>query len=767
MLLLMLMANIGNVGAAAGGLRLDELTVRSRETREFSFSDKNAGFFYGMTKTDCWNDGNAGWNIRAKCVFRDYALYVDGKMLDRSSSEMSMVPYELVRKYENATETFYLVDNHKVLFVEVTDVDGERLGIRLTGETVKGLKIAENTMLYTPDADKEEVVRIAALNEESALELSGDVVTSDASCGGFIIVYGTERESLDLVSLSREKRHQWVAERKARMQNLIADNRLATNDRTLDKSLAWIVLTADELVTQQHGGWGIYAGFPWFTDFWGRDMFISMPGIVLCTGQFAVARDILLSFAKYQDMDPKSPTYGRVPNRLNLDGILYNTTDGTPRFVMQVYDYLKYTGDRSFVKQIYNHVKVATDASINLYADEQGYLTHADADTWMDAKRQSQYPCSPRGNRAVDIQALWYGQLDAASKLADFMGRKDDAKRWRTIARKLHDNFEKDFIDAETGLIFDHINADGTKDRQLRPNTMYAYELISSDSVKMNDMRRIWENLVYPWGVASLSQDDNQFHPYHEQWHRYHKDDAYHNGTIWLWLNGQAMQRMIEYNQLIPAFRLFKNMNRQALREGAVGSLSECADAWCRPGAKWARRSGTFLQAWSNGEHIRVWNQYFLGVRPDMLKETIVIAPRLPKAIDDLDAQLCVGDGTLLYECRRFDKREYYSFEWTGSKAVDLAIDLPLFRNFEQQIVPGGKMEIETNGNCLTVNLVTPDGKMQTVVNQTGWDSEKQAFKKECTRLFKDTRFATPSYRENLKSMSRYFDPPLDYYSVE
>ena len=69
----------------------------------------------------------------------------------------------------------------------------------------------------------------------------------------------------------------------------------------------------------------MYAGLPWFTDFWGRDMFISMPGAVLCTGQFTAARDILASFARYQDTDSASSTYGRVPNRLNLDGVLYNT----------------------------------------------------------------------------------------------------------------------------------------------------------------------------------------------------------------------------------------------------------------------------------------------------------------------------------------------------------------------------------------------------------------------------------------------------------
>ena len=118
----------------------------------------------------------------------------------------------------------------------------------------------------------------------------------------------------------------------------------------------------------------MYAGLPWFTDFWGRDMFISMPGAVLCTGQFDTARDILASFARYQDTISTSPTYGRVPNRLNLEGILYNTTDGTPRFVMQVHDYLKYTGDTAFVKEIYPSVKMSDQLIIGKHNPGKGMI---------------------------------------------------------------------------------------------------------------------------------------------------------------------------------------------------------------------------------------------------------------------------------------------------------------------------------------------------------------------------------------------------------
>ena len=374
-----------------------------------------------------------------------------------------------------------------------------------------------------------------------------------------------------------------------------------------------------------------------------------MPGACLVTGQFDIAKEILKDFVKLQDTDPESETYGRIPNRANLEGILYNTTDGTPRLVIQAYQLAQYSGDTEFLHELYPAIKMSIDASIKNYTDEKGYLTHADADTWMDVKRNG-IPGSPRGNRANDIQALWYEQLTAGSHIATLMGDDSSAEEWSGLAQMLAANFENDYCDKENALIYDHLNIDGSRDTQFRPNQVYCYDLIGDDEFKQKVTRRVWEELVYPWGVASLAQWDPQFHPQHENWHYYHKDDAYHNGTIWLWNNGMAMQRMIEYGQIEAAWALFYNMNLQALYEGAVGSLSENADAHPREGQKWVNRSGTFLQAWSNAEHLRVWYQHFLGIRPNLLEGKIIIEPRLPAEITEIKTSVKVGDGTLHYK---------------------------------------------------------------------------------------------------------------------
>ena len=604
------------------------ITVTAEENREYSYTDKKSGYWYGSTHQDelQWY---SGWNMAKKRILADYTLFADGNILDRKEAECIVYPDRLVRKWNNAEETFYLVDNLPIIYIDIqTDAS---TSIELDNSLIKEGYTADRGRFYVPTEAPDKRIMLA---EDGAK--------------GFVLTYGTEDECRDLLSKFLADKDKIINERKSRINNLITEyNPVQTNLPEVDKALDWITVTMDELVTEQQG-MGIYAGLPWFNEYWGRDMFISMPGACLVTGQFDVAKQILKDFAKLQDTDPESETYGRIPNRANLEGILYNTTDGTPRFVKQALELAEYSGDTEFLLELYPAIKMSIDASIKNYIDRNGYLTHADADTWMDVKRNG-IPGSPRGNRANDIQALWYQQLVAGSKIAALLDDLGSAEEWSGLSVQLASKFEQDYCNKKESYIYDHLNDDGSADLQFRPNQLYCFDLINDTAFKQHVTRRVWEELVYPWGVASLAQWDPQFHPQHENWHYYHKDDAYHNGTIWLWNNGIAMQRMIEYGQVDAAWELFKNMNRQALHEGAVGSLSENADAHPREGKDWVNRSGTFLQAWSNAEHLRVWYQHFLGIRPDMLNGVIVIEPKLPSEITSVKTSVKIGNGTLHY----------------------------------------------------------------------------------------------------------------------
>ncbi|KLU98370.1 amylo-alpha-1,6-glucosidase, partial [Photobacterium aphoticum] len=74
--------------------------------------------------------------------------------------------------------------------------------------------------------------------------------------------------------------------------------------------------------------------------------------------------------------------------------IVYNTPDGTPLMVREVWDYLRYSGDADYAKSIYPLVQTYIDGIEKHYLDVYGLMTHRDPDTWMDANLEARLPWS-------------------------------------------------------------------------------------------------------------------------------------------------------------------------------------------------------------------------------------------------------------------------------------------------------------------------------------------------------------------------------------
>src|SRR6185436_4458070 len=120
--------------------------------------------------------------------------------------------------------------------------------------------------------------------------------------------------------------------------------------------------------------------------------------------------------------------------------------------------------------------------------------------------------------------------------MADALGHADLGKTYRARAKAVSDAFLSTYYDDKKGLLIDHINADGSPDQKLRPNQFFALRSFDLDpELERKITRNAAASLVYPYGVATLDQNDDEFHPYHEAPQYYPKDAAYHNGTVWPW----------------------------------------------------------------------------------------------------------------------------------------------------------------------------------------------------------------------------------------
>lgn len=81
-------------------------------------------------------------------------------------------------------------------------------------------------------------------------------------------------------------------------------------ERKNRKMLEYFMIAIDNFIVYRpnFGYHTILAGYPWFLD-WGRDSLISFEGLLLCTKQYAIAKEVLLTITR----DIK---FGLVPNRI-------------------------------------------------------------------------------------------------------------------------------------------------------------------------------------------------------------------------------------------------------------------------------------------------------------------------------------------------------------------------------------------------------------------------------------------------------------------
>lgn len=449
-----------------------------------------------------------------------------------------------------------------------------------------------------------------------------------------------------------------------KVSDFLAHCTLKTQNPDFDQALVWAQFNAWLLVTgKEHRG--IWAGLPWFRDNWGRDTFIALPGILLASGQFAEARAVLLGFASFQCTDDQSPSWGRIPNRYrNKNDVIYNTADGTLWFIREVWEYLQYTGDTTILDTLGPVLDLAFKSDIERRIDDRGFLLHGDADTWMDARIRGDAPWSPRGDRAIDVQALWYTALKIGARIAGLQNNKEQEHKLSMLSKKVRTSFRQYFWSQERTAFADHLKpgqeGEWYRDFSVRPNQLFAISapaiLDAQDALVDSDLAHailtnVDRELLSPFGLFSLSPEDPLFHPKHENPEWYHKDAAYHNGTIWIWNTGPYISASLRTrpeannytsNLSDKADALLQNIATMVTSVGTVGTLSENIHAQVSETGD-PCLSGTWSQAWSLSEFARVLYQDILGFNPRLMDGRIELKPHLPALCNCMSAEVFFG----------------------------------------------------------------------------------------------------------------------------
>ncbi len=667
---------------------LPVIRLVENENKQFTFTNKISGFYVGNSHREN-NIGYQGWTVNEFHYLKDYRIYADTTPIPRDSlRQFNYYPFALIRNYMiPIKETFTLLDSINAIIWEFelpSDLE------KFSFEPLLHRVVAEKNILLTASSS-----RLIF----SPHELSGSKTEQDVDWMGFlyipdgknkVVVLGALETSknrlnqmLDLLSKNFEDKKD---ERINRIASFLELNNTHTNIPEITEAVAWAQLSLDALITQQRGK-GIWAGLPWFNNYWGRDSFISFAGALLVTGKFNEAREILETFSRFQLQSENDTWDGRIPNRVTNKEIIYNTADGTWWFVREVYEYLLYSGDTTFVQHIYPVIKRAIKGAIRHRIDENFFLLHNDTDTWMDAKGP-EGAWSPRGNRAIEIQTLWYTALQIGSIFAGLNQEDQLKEHWLAISHSLKENFVKKYWSRVKYHAYDHLNEDGIPDRKIRPNQIFAVyvprlpglEPLFPEDICARITSTVVHKLTYRYGVASLWQEDEDFHPWHLYPPFYVKDEAYHNGTVWTWLAGPVISSLLMFNRQELAFNLFYDEAIQILQDDAIGNYAELRDALPREGQDEPSISGTISQAWSLAEFTRNFYQDFIGYQPNVLDQSIIFNPKIPGELQYISSILPYANNFISFIYTTDEENISFEFSMEGGKnTVEIMLKFPGF----------------------------------------------------------------------------------------
>lgn len=650
------------------------IEVAPGQQSQFVAGDNLAGYFEGYTQHHA---RGAGYVIRNETVFSGYASYVNGTVNERSRSRESVLPYGHRARYANgATEEMALLSKQQAVALRVSAPAPAQLAIRLqlkaSGAVMRSERVA--TIAAAPGAALHAAV---AASEPFSFEDDGTVrAIRPARTLTVVAAFAATAEEAARRALALAAGDPIGAERRAVHAALTASY-LSTSDARYNKALNWSRAASRMFVVEEFGT-GIWAGLPWFRDNWGRDTFIALPGTLLVSGQFSDARAVLANFARYQNLKPGDREFGRIPNRVAAgDSIIYNTVDGTPWMLREALEYIRYSGDREFAQQMYRLAVPYFEGAIANFMDSDALLAHDSADTWMDARIENKAPWSARGPRAVEIQALWYSALQTGAYLAAQAGDSARAAQWSALAARARASFMRLYWDGR--VMADRLREDGSRDTKVRPNQLMLVSIPFDDFVPPAVQARVTRNavseLLYPYGIASLSQDDPYFHPRHENPDFHHKDAAYHQGTIWGWNAGFTITALNKFGYQDMAWKLTQQLGAQILGLGTLGNMSELLDALPHEGGK-LKPSGTYAQSWSVAEYARNGFQDFVGFRPNLLEGTLAFTPAIPAAWRHFDARLPYGAGEALQVAfKRRGAAQRWAMRIDGGAARRIAFD--------------------------------------------------------------------------------------------
>jgi len=391
-------------------------------------------------------------------------------------------------------------------------------------------------------------------------------------------------------------------------------------------TLQTLQTAADSFVKHTNGTTEIWAASrDWFLEEWGRDTFISLPGLLLATRCFDDAKQVFVHFAEHEQN-------GLIPNVIRGEYPSYNTVDASLWFIHALKAYREAKQNWSLVAELMpvvrNIIVGYTNGTSFEHAGSQhriamdtsdGLITSPAQATWMDADPVGDGTTivTPRNGKCVEINALWYGALRFAIAAEKQLNPDATTADLEQRAELVRSSYANKFWNHEAGCLFDVIEGD-PHSGAVRPNQLIALshglDLLTPDR-KQQVLEAVKHDLLTPGGLRTLSPRDSHYIGHYDTSAPIPvKDLAYHQGTVWPWLIGPYCDAV----RIVRAEQGVGNVQIQQEVATAIGPLVQfclqseyhsipevfSGDPPYEPG-------GTASQAWSVAEVLRTLTKLF------------------------------------------------------------------------------------------------------------------------------------------------------------
>jgi len=350
---------------------------------------------------------------------------------------------------------------------------------------------------------------------------------------------------------------------------------------------------------------GIYAGLPWFYQFWTRDEAIALGGL-LEQKRYRDVKQLLFRQMTGILFD------GRLSNRFPKS--MLGSADGVGWCAKRWFDFIKQCANERVLSEYLSDKELVTirDFFIDSYEKQKqhfsvkemgGLFKNTALETWMDTSAGENLDV--RDGYRIEIQALALAQLRLINTLVSLIGA-GNKKSYNEEEMLLQQEVAKRFF--VDGKLIDGINFSGQIDATQRPNVFlahYIYPLILSAKQWESAFDIALKSLWLGWGgLSSIELNHPLFCPSYTG----ENNKSYHRGDSWYFLNNIAATSLWnvnakKYRTSVEA--IIASSVNDLLWSGALGWSSEVSNA------RNQSASGCVAQAWSMGTLIELLQTVF------------------------------------------------------------------------------------------------------------------------------------------------------------